>query len=57
MPKISELVQATAANINNDDLLLIVDKKTQETKQIDILEFAKVIASILDIFGIIHPIY
>lgn len=49
MPKISELVQATAANINNDDLLLIVDKKTQETKQIDILEFAKVIASILDI--------
>jgi hypothetical protein len=49
MPKISELNVASAADINNDDLLIVVDKKTQQTKQITVLEFARVMASVLGI--------
>jgi len=49
MPKISELTTALASDINNDDLLVIVDKYTGETKNMPITEFAKVMADILGV--------
>ena len=49
MPKISELEIANALDVNNDDLLVIVDRATSTTRQLPIREFAKVIANILNI--------
>lgn len=49
MPKISELDLASALNVSNDDLLVLVDHETSSTRKIKVIELAAVIANILDI--------
>ncbi len=49
MPKISELSIAETLDVSNEDLLILVDKNTSETRKITVGDFVQVLANMLGI--------
>ena len=49
MPKISELSIAETLDVSNEDLLILVDKNTNETRKITVGDFIQVIAHMLGV--------